>query len=191
MVFAAKKKLRQSIIEQRDAIDLDTKAAWDKQIFNTLVSSDYYQHAHTIFTFVSFGSEVDTHRLIKFALDNNKTICVPKIASKKTGMQVLRINGFHDLDVGYFKILEPVTGCQQINPEEIDLILMPGLAFNRAGDRLGYGGGFYDRFLTELKQPINKIALAYHFQVVDNIPATEDDIKIDGIITNQELIRCL
>lgn len=189
MVYEAKKKLRNSILRKRDAIDINTKAIWDSQIFNTLVNSNYYQSANTIFTFVSFGSEVDTHGIIKYALTNNKTICVPK-TSKKNGIEVFSINGFDDLEVGYFKILEPIAGCEKVNPNKIDLILMPGLAFNRVGDRIGYGGGFYDRFLENVSAQVDKIALAYHFQLVDNIPTTENDMQIDGIITNEAVISC-
>jgi len=189
MVFEAKKKLRQSILKKRDAIDINTKTIWDNQIFSSFINSNHYQNASTIFTFVSFGSEVDTHKIIKFALSDNKIICVPK-TSKKNGIEVFRINGFDDLEVGYFKILEPIANCEKISPAKIDFILMPGLAFNRVGDRIGYGGGFYDRFLLNISTSVDKIALAYHFQVVEDIPTTENDIKIDGIITNKEVIHC-
>ncbi len=183
MPNADKKKLRELVLNKRNALDSGLKKAWDEKIFKKLINSKLYQDARVIFTFVSFGSEVDTHQIINYALKDEKIICVPKIPSPKQGIAVYRINSFDDLREGYYHILEPVDGCSEVSPADIDLILMPGLAFDRSGGRVGYGGGYYDRFLAQLTNKVNKIALAYDFQVFAQVPTDEKDVKIDGIIT--------
>jgi 5-formyltetrahydrofolate cyclo-ligase len=183
-----KKEIRKSILENREAVDSETRKQWDRYIFNSLTGSDFYKKAKYIFAFVSFRSEVDTHNIILQALKDNKTICVPKIRSKEKGMELYIINSLEDLKSGYFGILEPVEGCEEADIDKIDLILMPGAAFDRAGGRVGYGAGFYDRFISKLGRHADKIALAYHIQLMDSVPMDETDERIDGIITNEEFI---
>lgn len=188
MNIQEKTEIRKQVLEYREAIDISMRSKWDESIFNKLVNSDLYKKANTIFAFVSFRSEVDTHEIIKYAIKDGKTICVPKIQSKQKGMEIFKINGFEQLEKGYFGILEPTEGCSTIHSKGLDLILIPGVAFDRKGGRVGYGAAFYDRFLAELDKKVDKIALAYHFQVLDNVPMDEHDIRIDGVITEEEFI---
>lgn len=183
-----KTELRKFMLNQRKLVDDVKKQKWDNQIFNKVINSEYYKKANTIFIFVSFKNEVDTHRLIEYALSDNKKICVPKVKLKEREMELYKINSFNDLEVGYYNILEPIKGSPKINVEDIDLILMPGLAFDKEGGRIGYGGGYYDKFLRKSKKnKTKKIAIAYAFQVLDKVPMNENDIKIDGIITNNNI----
>jgi len=190
MEFKTKKEIREFVKKKRDEIREEDRKAWDERIFSHLISSSFYKNAKVIFVFVSFGSEVDTHRIIHRALADNKVVGVPRIPSKERGIEVYRIEGFHDLEERYYKILEPKEHCSPIAPEEIDLILMPGLAFDLQGGRVGYGAGFYDRFLHRLQRPVDKIALAYQFQVFDKVPFDAFDVRIDGIITEEGVKKC-
>lgn len=183
-----KKEIRKNIIKTRDALDSKDKQNMDRLIFEKFISSDFYKRATVIFAFVSFASEVDTKALIEYALKDNKVICVPRVKSIKEGFDIYRINGLEDLEEGFYGILEPRTSCELINDGDIDFILMPGVAFDRAGGRIGYGGGFYDRYLATLKGTIPKIAIAYSFQIIEKIPMNELDICIDGIITEKETL---
>lgn len=189
MNIGEKDSIRKQIIEQRDSIDINTKNQYDKNIFNSLVKSEWYKKANTIFAFVSFKSETDTHEIIKYAIQDGKTICVPRIKSKQKGIEIFKIDSFDQLEKGYFGILEPLESCIAVDSKDIDLILMPGVAFDRQGGRLGYGAGFYDRFLSNMSNSVDKIAVAYHFQVLDNIPMDEHDVRINGIVTEEETIR--
>ena len=183
-----KKEIRKHMLKQRDMIDKIQKQKWDNEIFNKVINSEYYKKAKTIFLFVSFKSEVDTHKLIEYAINDNKEICVPKIETKEKGIELYKITGFDDLKVGYYNVLEPIEGSQKISSENIDLILMPGLAFDREGGRVGYGGGYYDKFLKESeKNRVKRIAIAYNCQLLDKVPMDENDMKIDGIITNEKI----
>jgi 5-formyltetrahydrofolate cyclo-ligase len=183
-----KKEIRKYILNMRDAVNAEQKEDWDSKIFTSLINSDFYRNANVIFAFVSFKSEVDTHRFINHAVRDNKVICVPRIKSKETGIEVFRIGNMEDLKTGYYGILEPKDSCLKVNDEDIDLILMPGVAFDREGGRVGYGAGFYDRYLAKLKEKADKIALAYHIQLLDKVPMDEFDVRIDGIITDEEIL---
>ena len=150
---------------------------------------DFGIWAFANFTFVSFGGEVNTHQIINRAISDGKIICVPKIQSKITGIEIFKINSLAELKSGYYGILEPLEKCPKVDSKNIDLIIMPGVAFDRQGGRIGYGAGFYDRFLSEMNRKVNKIALAYNLQVLDEVPVTELDVLIDGIITEEEIIQ--
>lgn len=180
-----KQEIRRRIMEERDRIDPQKKAEWDRQVFEGLIRSDFYQNAAVIFAFASFGSEVDTHRFLEHALKNGKKVCLPKVLSKKQGLEFYFIKDLQDLEAGLFGILEPKECCQLASHKEVDLILIPGLAFDGEGGRIGYGGGFYDRYLLRLSKNVPKIAIAYDFQVIDKVPTDEFDLPIDGIITNK------
>jgi 5-formyltetrahydrofolate cyclo-ligase len=188
MALYTKEYLRKSIIQKRDAVDTKTRNEWDKGIFKRFINSEFYKNSHVLFIFVSFGSEVHTHEIINCALNDCKTVYVPKITSKQIGMEIYRISSMSDLKPGYFGILEPLESCPTGDIKDIELIIMPGVAFDRQGGRVGYGAAFYDRFLFKMNRKIDKIALAYQLQVVDRVPMDESDVRIDGIITNEELI---
>jgi 5-formyltetrahydrofolate cyclo-ligase len=180
-----KKDIRNFILEKREKVDPDIRKEWDKIIFSNLINSDFYKNASVIFAFVSFKSEVETHQIIKQALKDSKIIYVPKIRSREKGMEIFKIDSLDELKTGYFGILEPQESCPAAGSSTIDLILMPGVAFDRQGGRLGYGRGYYDSFLRKMNKRVDKIALAYDFQILDKVPMDEFDVKIDGFITNE------
>lgn len=184
MQLENKNEIRKFIKEKREALSVEYKRIYDDIIFNKLILLNEYKESKIIFIYVSFDKEVDTHRIIKYSLDNNKIICVPKIISKAEGMLASRIKSFEDLSVGKYGILEPMVSNEIIKPEDIDLILTPGVAFDSLGFRLGYGGGFYDRFLDEAGDNASKIALAYDFQILKKIPVDDFDRPVDFVITN-------
>ncbi len=186
-----KKDIRRFILEQRDKLEPDIKKELDKKIFSELIDSEAYKNASVIFVFVNFKSEVDTHEIIKQALKDSKTICVPKINTKEREMEIFKINSLEELKEGYYGILEPGEDCPAVNSNDIDLVLMPGAAFDRQGGRIGYGGGFYDRFLSRMNKKVDKIALAFDFQILDRVPMDEFDVRVDGIVTNEGYIGVL
>ena len=179
-----KKSIRKFILEKREQVPANIRNQWDESIFNLLINSEVYKNATVIFIFVSYNSEVNTHKIIEHALKNSKTIYVPKITSKGQLMEVFEIKSLKDLKIGYFGILEPQETCPIGDQNKIDLILMPGVAFDRQGGRVGYGKGFYDKFLDKMDKKVDKIALAYDFQILDSVPIDEFDVKINGFITN-------
>lgn len=177
-----KSELREKIFHLRELLNEEEKVNQDEVIYKKLINSEFYMNAKVVFIYVSFGKEVDTQRIITKLLEDGKVVCVPKVISKKEGMKAIRINSLNELKVGYFGVLEP-TSEDEITPEEIDLCVLPGLAFDNHGGRLGYGGGFYDRFLCKVSEEAKLIAVAYTFQILDNVPMGLYDFRIQGIIT--------
>jgi 5,10-methenyltetrahydrofolate synthetase len=183
-----KKLIREGIIKKRNLIDENIKKIWDVKIKEFITNFDLYNLSSSIFIFVGFGSEVDTINIIKDSLKVNKRVYVPKIDNKNKEMKVIRIKSINELKPGIWGILEPESD-EELD-EDLDLIIMPGVAFTRSGERVGYGGGYYDKFLEKASPNIPKIVLAFSFQVLESLPQESFDIKVNYIITEKEIIDC-
>jgi len=179
-----KRELRKSMKLRRSELSDCERQERDNIIYEKLISSEAYLKAKVIFIYISYGDEVNTHSIVKHALSIGKRICVPKVISKETGMKSIEIKSLDELNAGAYGILEPHSEGIVVKPDEIDMIILPGLAFDKKGGRLGYGGGFYDRYLTQVKGNTVKAALAYNFQIIEKVPTEEFDVPIDYIITN-------
>ncbi|MBV7274573.1 5-formyltetrahydrofolate cyclo-ligase [Clostridium sp. PL3] len=180
----SKKDIRKSIKSKRAALTNDEREKLNKALYEKTINSEYYKNANTIFAFVSYDTEVDTHSIIKKALEDGKTVCVPKTISMEEGMLAIKLNSFNDMAEGNYGILEPKLTTPKIEENLIDLAFIPGLAFDKRGGRVGYGGGFYDRFMNNMRKEAKKIGLAYSFQILDEVPMEKHDLFIDGIITD-------
>lgn len=176
--------IRSNIMLIRDSLSTEERIRLDNIILKKIVNSSDYRNASCIFIFVSYKSEVDTHSIIKSALEDGKIVCVPKVISKDRGMIAVRIKEFGDLVHGKFNILEPPDDTFKIHESRIDLSYVPGVAFDSCGGRIGYGGGYYDRFLKGLRADCKKIGICYKFQIIDKVPMEKHDICIDKIISN-------
>ena len=187
----SKKDIRKEISKLRDNLDVNEKSVKDKEILKKLLNIKEYKESQNIFVFVSYKSEVDTHEFIKESIKNDKVILVPKVKNKFGDMGAFKINSFNDLKSGFKGILECDESCSEFNKYNIDIVIMPGLAFDKDGGRIGYGGGYYDRFLKDLNKEIPKIAVAYELQVINNIPMEDYDIKPNKIITEERIIEVI
>ena len=183
-----KKELRKKTLVLRDDLKSDEKEIMDDIIFSKLIKEKSFIDAKVVFLFVSYKSEVDTHRIIRYCFENDKVVCIPKVINKKDGMKALRITSFEDLKEGYKGILECDDDLEEISTCNIDLVIMPGAVFDVNYGRIGYGGGFYDKFLGNLEKDIFKIALCYDFQIVDEVPTENHDIKPNKIISDKRRI---
>jgi 5-formyltetrahydrofolate cyclo-ligase len=190
--FNIKKILRKEILEKRENIDIDIKKKMDKEILNRFYESKYYNEARNVFIYISYGSEIDTKDIINKALKENKRIYVPRTEFKTRIMDAVEISSLDKLIVNSYGILEPSENEPHIDPNGLDLILVPGVAFDRNGGRMGYGAGFYDRYFKKINgdniKRITKLALAYDFQVIGEVPMEELDMPVDYIITEKEFI---
>ncbi|MCD2348800.1 5-formyltetrahydrofolate cyclo-ligase [Clostridium guangxiense] len=178
-----KSDIRKKMLQIRNNMDEHEKQIRDNKVFSNIINSNEYKSSTNIFLFVSYNSEVDTHKIIRHSLKEGKRIFVPKVISRKDGMETIEIKGFSDLEKSKHGILEPCSD-KYANPEVVDVVFAPGLAFDKNGGRLGYGAGFYDRYLKLLKKSTAKIGLCYSFQVVENVPMEEYDVRMNGIITD-------
>lgn len=185
-----KKIIRDQILENKSKIDNISLKSYSNSIISKLYNTDYYKTAKTIMTFISFGAEVDTHDFIKHSIKNNKRIVVPITIPSTKELKLSEVLNFDELEIGYYDILTPKAEfIRYIDPSEVDLIIVPGVGFDKEGYRIGYGGGYYDRFLSKLDH-ITKISLAFDMQLIDNIPKEDFDIPVDYIITESKIIKC-
>ena len=152
---------------------------FNHQIYQKLIRHPYFVDAKTIGIYVSYKNEVDTHRLIK-EYCNQKNIALPKVTGRQ--MNFYRITSFDELSKGAYGILEPKDHTF-IQKDDIDLMIVPLVAYDDENHRIGYGGGFYDRYLNDYKG--KTIGLAYKFQKVATINSEIHDISLDEIITNE------
>lgn len=185
-----KKQIRKEILEKRGKLGSIDHKYFSNCIINSILDSSHYRDANTIMVFVSFSDEVDTHEFIKKAISDGKKVTVPITFPKTKEIKPSHIESFHDLEPGYYGILTPKADCiNLVSPEEIDLIIVPGVAFDKNGYRVGYGGGYYDRFLSRLPQ-VTTIGIAFELQIIDKVPRDEYDIAVDFIFTEKKVINC-
>ncbi len=183
-----KEDIRQRIHQQRLALSAADVRRRGDTVRGRLVGMDLYGRAGCLGCYASVKNEVDTHRLIQAALDEGKRVGVPATQEKGV-MTHLEIHTFSSLRPGPFGLLEPGgTGRVEIPPGELDLVVVPGIAFDRRGNRIGFGGGYYDRFLVRTAAP--KIGLAYDFQVLDRLPTDPHDIRLDFLVTEEAVYTC-
>ena len=180
---ADKKDLRKRVRQIRDAAPAEERARADRKIMDLLLSLDDFHSASWIYTYVSFGSEPDTRELIHYCLDIGKRVSVPRIEKKE--MNFYRIRSWDDLVPGIWGIPEPKEGTEPA--EEPGFMLVPGLAFDRKGFRLGYGGGYYDRYLAG-HEGFSTTGTSYASQLVDYLPVDQYDRPVDRIITENGII---
>lgn len=184
--------LRQRILKKREALSSEEREQSSLQIAEKLLLHPAARLCQTFFIYCSYRSEVATADLINMLLEADKVVAVPLCLPEQTGMQAVAITDTAlDLASGYRGIPEPrpsVAGTQTLSPSQIDAAIIPGVVFDRTGQRLGYGGGYYDRFLGCLAPEAVRIGLAFSCQVVDRIPALSHDIPMDFVITEQEVL---
>ena len=143
--------------------------------------------ASTILAYAAFGEELSLDPFITAALDAGRQVCIPSIDWDSKAMSPVAITNLHDdLQTGRYDIRVPRPGLAMVEPAQLDVILLPGLAFDRRGHRLGRGAGFYDRFIHTLHtagQYPTLIGVCHHAQIVDSVPMEEHDHRVDRVIT--------
>lgn len=184
-----KSNTRKRLALIRDTLSNGERKTFSESIKNNLVKLDVYKKAKTVLLYCSFGSEVETRPLIKKLLKDKKTTLLPVIIPKTKTIKALEIKNFEkDTQVGHLKITEPKNYCKEFAKNEIDLIIAPGIAFGEKGERLGYGKGFYDRFLHGYNGII--IGICFENQVTDQIILEEHDVKMHKIVTEKRVVDC-
>ncbi len=191
VVLLLKKELRKQILQCRKEIPVDMRAEKSKRIVDHLLQSSLYQEARFVFSFVPFGDEVNIRPVLEQAVQVGKRLAIPKTLSSPRELVLYPFEGWDQLIAGVYGILEPdPEKGTVVDPADIDLILMPGVAFDRQGGRLGYGGGYYDRFLASLPQLPPLLAPCFTEQMVEQVPTEGHDIQVDMLITDEEIMEC-
>jgi len=179
-----KRALRREVRARRDALPPEERERLGQAVARNLLTLPEVRQASTVMAFSSFGSEVDTRPIIEQLARDGRRVVLP------------RVEGRTIVPVGYrsgdpvkpssFGALEPAGG-DPVRPEEIDVVIVPGLAFDRRGHRVGYGGGFYDRFLGRLRPDALTVSICFSVQVVDEVPNGRGDRPVDLVVTEEGL----
>jgi 5-formyltetrahydrofolate cyclo-ligase len=191
-LFQQKTTIRKEILEKRKSQDPQVSAAQSRSITGTLIGRKEFQTANRILIYLSKDGEVGTDHLLGRAFELGKRVCVPVV---DRGNDEIRISELPGPEIGFrlgaFGVREPAEGnLNFVTPDKIDLVVVPGLAFDRRGGRIGYGKGYYDRLLSRLSSQVPRIALAFEFQVLDTVPQDVNDIQVDTIITEKNTMNC-
>jgi 5-formyltetrahydrofolate cyclo-ligase len=183
----AKRALRRAVLLERDALPASDRVARSEAIAERLLGLDEAARAATVLAFWSFGSEVHTQPLIERLVDRGRTVALPRIVDGDV-VPVAYTPGA-SLSATAFGAMEPADG-RALDVRELDLVVVPGVAFDRSCNRVGYGGGFYDRLLGRTRERTTAVAIAFGLQVVDEVPIGPVDRRVDAVVTEQEVIWC-
>ena len=177
--------------EMKESLALLTKPYYEQystKIANTLYNDEDWLNAKVIGITISKEPEVDTYQIIRKAWEAGKEVVVPKCNPKDKTLTFRKITEFSQLEAVFYGLFEPIIEqTMEVYPEDIDLLFVPGLAYTREGFRLGFGGGYYDRYLTSYNG--KTLSLAFHVQVIPQFPIEKHDIPVSKIITNDEVIK--
>jgi 5-formyltetrahydrofolate cyclo-ligase len=188
---AEKKAIRTSVLNARDAMSSDQRARESIKMCESIIASTPYQRAKSVLAYASFGSEIDTSLLLQHVLAEKKILVMPRVNKDTQQLQLHRVNHLHELVAGAWGIREPHADAKIVMPaeiEEIDFILVPGVAFDSAGFRIGYGKGFYDKLLSSVNPASTRLSAAFDCQIVDAVPNEIHDERVDIIITPTQKI---
>ena len=180
-----KKTLSKKVLAARDGLLPGQRTAKSREIEERLFSLPELKSARTVLFFASFRSEVDTIPMIRRALASGKRVMLPKVKGKELELFEIK-NVDSDVSPGAWGILEP-RGSAPVKLDELDVIIVPGAAFDEQGNRLGYGAGFYDKLLSEFKKPT--VAIAFEQQIVPKVPADPYDVPVQKIVTENRIIE--
>lgn len=187
-----KKALRQAVLSRRDQLSRQEIEAFSAEIAKKMFALPEYIAAGTIMYFLNFGKEVMTLKMVPQTLAHAKRVVAPKTLAKERKLILSEVlDVADDLAPGLWDIPEPKAGrLRPVEPSEVDFVVVPGVAFDEKGNRLGYGGGYYDRFFAHLREGVPLVAVAFEVQILPAIPVAAWDRRVELVITEKRVIDC-
>lgn len=180
-----KEVLRKSLKRERGQVPKAQREIWDQSIFEHLAHSSMYAQAQKVMVYLSFGWEINTWPIVDDLQKRGKEVYVPVVQSHPKGLVARRYTSRENLTPAVYGILEPGPDAPSVPPEELDLVIVPGLAFSERGFRIGYGGGYYDRFLTTT----NAMAAGLVYRsFVRDLAADPWDRAVDFLVTEEGIL---
>ena len=177
-----KSSIRKSVLEKRKKVNI---AQESNKIYQNFIKSKYYDKANSIMSYMNINTETETGSINKEILDDDKTLLLPVLINNE--IKVSKYTFEDTFKVGIFNIPEP-SPFREYDKQWVDVLLVPGVAFSpKTGHRLGYGKGFFDRFLKDFKG--TKIGLCFEEQLVEDIPFEPQDITMDALVTENRIIE--
>ena len=185
---AEKKQMRSAVLARRDAMSPSERAVASRAIVDKLCNLTSYQSASVVLIYMTFGSEIETKPLFERIVTDGKVVVLPRVDKTSQTLMLHSVKSVAELQSSRWGIFEPATPAPIVALKEVGFVLLPGVAFDRAGNRLGYGRGYYDKLLSCADPTLARVAAAYACQVVEKVPAGTWDQKIDTVITENEII---
>lgn len=181
----AKRNCRKLHIERRNQMNLQEVSEKSREICKQLLSSDWYENTAIIYGYYPLGNEVDCRKFLEKALADKKRVALPK-TKKDCSMDFYEIHSLKEVQAGAFHVLEPTEICSVVKEEEA-VVLVPGVVFDRSGNRYGYGKGYYDRYFSRFPK-LKRYALSYDNQLEERLAVSDTDIRMHRIYT--ETVCC-
>ncbi len=175
------KKIRENV-SKKDRLEVSEKIA--KRLFKLKL----YKSAKNVALYMNIGSEVGTETIFKKSIALKKTVLAPRVDKKNNTIVFARVKSLKDFKMGAYTILEPKKSCPVWETKEIDLVLVPGILFDKKGHRLGYGKGYYDQFLNFISKE-KRIGLTYEKTLVARLPNHKKDVPVSWIITEKRVLQ--
>jgi len=186
----AKRALRERIVALREALPDAARAEASRAIAQRIAALDSYARARCVILTLPYRSEWNARLLLEDALAAGKRVGAPRVDTRARMLRAFAIGDpARDIEAGYRGIPEPRADCPQIALADVDWVLVPGVAFDTAGRRLGYGGGYYDRLLPLVSATAPRVAGAFDLQLVDAVPAAAHDISVDCVVTETRTLH--
>lgn len=187
MEISRKSELRQEILKLRKELDPQLRFQMDQEIFKILVSKRAFCQAQSVYCYADIGNEAGTGQILQYLWDRKIKVALPKVQGKE--MKFYQVTQRGQLEKGCMGIMEPMDGLAEVSDPD-GLVIVPGLAFDREGYRMGYGGGYYDRFFSREPDHV-KIGIGYGFQLVERVPRDPWDVRLDDVVIGGQLPETL
>lgn len=186
--------VRQEVLERRDALTEQEHRDRSRGVLENLRKLDAFRGPDTILLFASFGTEVDTWPLLEELTESAKSLVLPAVGDQSGVLHLRVVEDLQsDLEDGVWGIREPSEGCPEVDVGELDFLCIPGVAFDESGGRIGYGGGYYDRLLSQAAQITPQaalVAIAFELQIIPVVPTDPHDRRVPVIVTEERVINC-
>ena len=189
MLRVEKKQMREAVLARRDAVPPSARAAASRAIVEKCCALAKYQSANVALVYIGFGSEMETQPLFERILADGKIAVLPRVDRASQALVLHSVRAMGELVTSKWGIREPHPDAPVVQIGDIEFVLLPGVAFDRTGSRLGYGRGYYDRLLLHADPVLVRVAAGFSCQIVDKVPTGPHDQKIDCLITENEIMK--
>lgn len=185
----AKAALRKQVLARREALPDDARRAAELAIEKRVFALTKYERAKCVMAYMSFGMEMDVTAIVEAIIWSGKKLVLPRVNRATKTLSLHRVENMADLVAGVWSIREPRADLPTVTIDAIDLVLMPGVAFDIQGNRLGYGAGFYDKLLVSTSAQPTRVAATFDCQLVDAVPTDAHDQRVHVLITESRTIE--
>ncbi|NMB10742.1 MAG: 5-formyltetrahydrofolate cyclo-ligase [Firmicutes bacterium] len=182
-----KQTIRREVLQARDNLTTDQRRQLSMNIRKSFFELPMVARAQWIMLFLAFGSEVDTWLLLDEAVALGKQVVAPVCLPTTKGLALYPIRNREEAEPGHWGIYEPRQVGKPISPNSLDVVVVPGVAFDPDGNRIGYGGGYYDRFLIQVPRAW-RIGVCYDLQLIKEVPRADHDVPVDAVVTEAKTI---